>query len=168
MAVSNLLVNVSLGDSSPADLTGGNGSVAVVDRDDLVRLLWHRVTDVAEMAFTRTCCASGCGSCGRNPRRRSLATASKGSRMLVQQAANNSKQQVANSPDLSQVLMHTLIDALEIHTTMSTQTRGVRASSRGAAGHVARTGAAVRVIASSQQSSAPVSITERLIEELRQ
>ncbi|MCC4115351.1 DEAD/DEAH box helicase family protein [Aromatoleum toluclasticum] len=40
---------------------------------------------------------------------------------LVQQAANNTKEQFANSPDLSQALMHAIMDALEAHTAMSTQ-----------------------------------------------
>jgi type I restriction enzyme R subunit len=40
---------------------------------------------------------------------------------LIQQAANNSKEQFANSPDLSQALMHAIMDALDAHTTMSTQ-----------------------------------------------
>ncbi|AVR87084.1 type I restriction endonuclease subunit R [Thauera aromatica] len=43
---------------------------------------------------------------------------------LVQQAANNSKQQFANSPDLSQALLHAIMDALDAHTTMSTQALG--------------------------------------------
>lgn len=40
---------------------------------------------------------------------------------LIQQAANNSKEQFANSPDLSQALMNAIMDALEAHTSMSTQ-----------------------------------------------
>ncbi|MBK6357462.1 MAG: type I restriction endonuclease subunit R [Betaproteobacteria bacterium] len=43
---------------------------------------------------------------------------------LMQQAANNTKEQFANSPDLSQALMHAIMDALEAHTTMSTQALG--------------------------------------------
>lgn len=43
---------------------------------------------------------------------------------LVQQAANNSKEQFANSPDLSQALLNAIMDALEAHTTMSTQALG--------------------------------------------
>ena len=42
----------------------------------------------------------------------------------MQQAANNTKEQFANSPDLSQALMHAIMDALEAHTTMSTQALG--------------------------------------------
>jgi type I restriction enzyme, R subunit len=40
---------------------------------------------------------------------------------LMQQAGSNSKEQFANSPDLKDALMHAIMDALEAHTTMSTQ-----------------------------------------------
>ena len=40
---------------------------------------------------------------------------------LRKQAANNSKEQFANSPDLTTALMNAIMDALEAHTTMSTQ-----------------------------------------------
>lgn len=43
---------------------------------------------------------------------------------LVQQAASNSKEQFANSPDLKNALLHAImdaLDALEAHSTMSTQ-----------------------------------------------
>ena len=40
---------------------------------------------------------------------------------LVRQAANNSKEQFANSPDLSPALVHAIMDALEAHTAMSSQ-----------------------------------------------
>ena len=40
---------------------------------------------------------------------------------LRKQAANNSKEQFANSPDLKTALMNAIIDALEAHTSMSTQ-----------------------------------------------
>jgi type I restriction enzyme R subunit len=43
---------------------------------------------------------------------------------LVQQAGNNSKEQFANSPDLKDALMHAIMDALEAHSTMSTQALG--------------------------------------------
>ncbi|CAM2286420.1 type I site-specific deoxyribonuclease [Ralstonia mannitolilytica] len=43
---------------------------------------------------------------------------------LVQQAMSNSKEQFANSPDLKDALMHAIMDALEAHTTMSTQALG--------------------------------------------
>ena len=41
--------------------------------------------------------------------------------MLVQQAASNSKEQFANSPDLKEAVMHAIMDALAAHNTMSTQ-----------------------------------------------
>lgn len=40
---------------------------------------------------------------------------------LIQQAANNSKEQFANSPDLSQAILHAIMDALDAHTAMSSQ-----------------------------------------------
>lgn len=40
---------------------------------------------------------------------------------LIQQAANNSKEQFSNSPDLSTALLNAIMDALEVHTIMSTQ-----------------------------------------------
>jgi type I restriction enzyme, R subunit len=43
---------------------------------------------------------------------------------LVQQAASNSKEQFANSPDLKDALLHAIMDALEAHGTMSTQALG--------------------------------------------
>ncbi|CAM5791648.1 type I restriction endonuclease subunit R [Rhizobacter fulvus] len=43
---------------------------------------------------------------------------------LVQQAVSNSKEQFANSPDLKDALLHAIMDALEAHTTMSTQALG--------------------------------------------
>jgi type I restriction enzyme R subunit len=43
---------------------------------------------------------------------------------LMQQAASNSKEQFANSPDLKDALLHAIMDALEAHTTMSTQALG--------------------------------------------
>lgn len=43
---------------------------------------------------------------------------------LVQQAASNSKEQFANSPDLKDALLHAIMDALEAHNTMSTQALG--------------------------------------------
>lgn len=44
--------------------------------------------------------------------------------ILIQQAANNSKEQFANSPDLSQALLNAIMDALDAHTTMSAQALG--------------------------------------------
>jgi len=43
---------------------------------------------------------------------------------LVQQAMSNSKEQFANSPDLKDALMHAIMDALDAHSTMSTQALG--------------------------------------------
>jgi len=43
---------------------------------------------------------------------------------LVKQAVSNSKEQFANSPDLSEALMHAIMDALDAHTTMSAQALG--------------------------------------------
>lgn len=43
------------------------------------------------------------------------------SEVLAVQAANNSKEQFANSPDLNSELMNAIIDAFAAHTTMSTQ-----------------------------------------------
>jgi type I restriction enzyme, R subunit len=44
--------------------------------------------------------------------------------MLMQQAASNSKEQFANSPDLSKALMDAIMDAFEAHQSMSTQALG--------------------------------------------
>ena len=46
------------------------------------------------------------------------------SETLKQQAANNTKEQFANSPDLRTELMNAIIGALEAHTSMSTQALG--------------------------------------------
>lgn len=43
------------------------------------------------------------------------------SKTLVQQAANNTKEQFAASPDLSKELLHAVMDALAAHSTMSKQ-----------------------------------------------
>ena len=43
---------------------------------------------------------------------------------LVQQAASNSKEQFANSPDLRDALLHAIMDALDAHSTMSSQALG--------------------------------------------
>jgi type I restriction enzyme R subunit len=40
---------------------------------------------------------------------------------LRQQAANNTKEQFANSPDLNKALLNAIMDALDAHSTMSTQ-----------------------------------------------
>ncbi len=41
--------------------------------------------------------------------------------LLRQQAANNTKEQFANSPDLAHEILNTVMDALAAHTTMSKQ-----------------------------------------------
>jgi type I restriction enzyme R subunit len=43
---------------------------------------------------------------------------------LLQQAASNTKEQFANSPDLKDALMHAIMDALDAHNAMSTQALG--------------------------------------------
>lgn len=43
---------------------------------------------------------------------------------LIQQAASNSKEQFANSPDLKDALLHAIMDALDAHSTMSSQALG--------------------------------------------
>jgi type I restriction enzyme, R subunit len=53
------------------------------------------------------------------------------SETLKQQAANNTKEQFANSPDLKTELMNAIIGALEAHTTMSTQALGSEAVRNG-------------------------------------
>lgn len=44
--------------------------------------------------------------------------------MLVQQAASNSKEQFANSPDLRDALLNAIMDAFDAHSTMSSQALG--------------------------------------------
>jgi len=44
--------------------------------------------------------------------------------LLVQQAGSNSKEQFANSPDLKAAVLNAIMDALDAHTTMSTQALG--------------------------------------------
>lgn len=44
--------------------------------------------------------------------------------MLIQQAANNTKEQFANSPDLSAALLNAIMEAFDAHTLMSTQALG--------------------------------------------
>ena len=53
------------------------------------------------------------------------------SETLKQQAANNTKEQFANSPDLKTELMNAIIGALEAHTAMSTQALGSEAVRNG-------------------------------------
>jgi type I restriction enzyme R subunit len=43
------------------------------------------------------------------------------SETLMQQAANNTKEQFSNSPDLSNELMNAVMDAFAAHNTMSRQ-----------------------------------------------
>ncbi|MBP6802248.1 MAG: type I restriction endonuclease subunit R, partial [Zoogloea sp.] len=43
---------------------------------------------------------------------------------LIRQAATNSKEQFANSPDLADALMNAIMDAFEAHTAMSSQALG--------------------------------------------
>ncbi|HET6552679.1 MAG TPA: DEAD/DEAH box helicase family protein [Dyella sp.] len=43
---------------------------------------------------------------------------------LMQQASSNSKEQFANSPDLKDALLHAIMDALEAHSSMSSQALG--------------------------------------------
>ena len=53
------------------------------------------------------------------------------SETLKQQAANNTKEQFANSPDLKNELMNAIIGALDAHTAMSTQALGSEAVREG-------------------------------------
>jgi type I restriction enzyme R subunit len=53
------------------------------------------------------------------------------SEMLQQQAANNTKEQFANSPDLKTELLNAIMAALDAHTTMSTQALNSEAVRRG-------------------------------------
>lgn len=46
------------------------------------------------------------------------------SETLIKQAGSNTKEQFANSPDLNQEITNAIIDALDAHTTMSTQALG--------------------------------------------
>ena len=46
------------------------------------------------------------------------------SAILAEQAANNTKEQFANSPDLAKELLNAIMDALAAHTTMSAQALG--------------------------------------------
>lgn len=43
------------------------------------------------------------------------------SKVLIQQALNNSKEQFANSPDLDDSLMNAIMEALDAHNLMSSQ-----------------------------------------------
>jgi len=50
---------------------------------------------------------------------------------LQQQAANNSKEQFAGSPDLNKELMDAIMSALDAHNAMSTQALNSEAVSHG-------------------------------------
>lgn len=50
---------------------------------------------------------------------------------LVQQAASNSKEQFANSPDLKREIVNAIISALDAHTSMSTQALNSESVQRG-------------------------------------
>ena len=53
------------------------------------------------------------------------------SETLAKQAANNTKEQFANSPDLKTELVNAIIDALDAHTVMSSQALGSEEVQRG-------------------------------------
>jgi type I restriction enzyme R subunit len=48
---------------------------------------------------------------------------------LIKQAGSNTKEQFANSPDLNQEITNAIIDAMDAHTTMSTQALGPESES---------------------------------------
>ena len=50
---------------------------------------------------------------------------------LIKQAGSNTKEQFANSPDLNQEITNAIIDALDAHTTMSTQALGSKSIQKG-------------------------------------
>jgi type I restriction enzyme R subunit len=50
---------------------------------------------------------------------------------LQQQAANNTKEQFANSPDLNAELLNAIMGALDAHTAMSTQALNSKTIQRG-------------------------------------
>ncbi|MFY7873913.1 MAG: type I restriction endonuclease subunit R, partial [Pirellula sp.] len=53
------------------------------------------------------------------------------SKILVQQALNNSKEQFANSPDLDDSLMNAIMEALDAHNLMSSQALSSEAVRKG-------------------------------------
>jgi len=61
------------------------------------------------------------------------------SETLVQQAANNTKEQFSNSPDLSNAIVNAIMDALDAHSTMSRQALDSERVRAGAEGCVAGT-----------------------------
>jgi type I restriction enzyme R subunit len=53
------------------------------------------------------------------------------SETLAKQAANNTKEQFANSPDLKSELVNAIINALDAHTEMSSQALGSEETQKG-------------------------------------
>ncbi len=53
------------------------------------------------------------------------------SKILIQQALNNSKEQFANSPDLDESLMNAIMEALDAHNLMSSQALSSEAVRKG-------------------------------------
>ena len=60
------------------------------------------------------------------------------SETLQQQAANNTKEQFANSPDLKTELLNAIMGALDAHTAMSTQALNSTTVQNGHEGHPAQ------------------------------
>ena len=52
-------------------------------------------------------------------------------KLMESETLNNTKEQFANSPDLKTELMNAIMEALEAHTTMSTQALGSEAVREG-------------------------------------
>ena len=53
------------------------------------------------------------------------------SKTLQAQASNNTKEQFAASPDLATALTHAIMEALDAHTTLSTQALGSKDVQKG-------------------------------------
>jgi type I restriction enzyme R subunit len=107
---------IPLGEGDPLKLTplDGAGSGAVQDKEKvLLGEIIAKVNDLFEGELTE------------DDRLVYVNNVIKGklleSQILVKQAANNTKEQFANSPDLSHELMNAIIDAFAAHTTMSKQ-----------------------------------------------
>ena len=79
------------------------------------------------------------------------------SETLRQQAANNTKEQFANSPDLDSELLNAIMGALDAHTAMSTQALNSDSGAERAEGHPAQprapVGDAARTICRFQEQS---------------
>ncbi len=58
------------------------------------------------------------------------------SEILAEQAANNTKEQFANSPDLAKELLGAIMDALTAHSTMSKQALASKRVQRGLSGDI--------------------------------